>query len=177
MRDARPCRSPEGKPGKESTSGSESGDAADVEAAAQQLQQGPKGATPSRLQTFRNSRLWKALTHGLNQDIHKVGRGSEGAERGAPGACDTRPTAEAADAASNRRLCRTAAHTATDPAIHCCTPVAQEIETNPRVAEIHSAAEVFDHKAEVGPCLPAAPSGSLGTARKGAAGQGEAPPV
>lgn len=87
-------QSPEGKPGKESTSGSESGDAADVEAAAQQLQQGPKGATPSRLQTFRNSRLWKALTHGLNQDIHK------------------------------------------------------EIETNPRVAEIHSAAEVFDHKAE-----------------------------
>ncbi len=71
------CRSPEGKPGKESTSGSESGEAADVEAAAaaQQLKQGPHGATPARLQTFRNSRLWKALTHGLNQDIHKVRRG------------------------------------------------------------------------------------------------------
>ncbi|KAL4443570.1 hypothetical protein ABPG75_011307 [Micractinium tetrahymenae] len=91
-------QSPGGKPGKESASGSESGEAdeeaATAAAVVQQLQQGHPNATPTRLHTFRNSRLWKGLTHGLNQDIHK------------------------------------------------------DIETNPRVAEIHSAAEVFDRKAE-----------------------------
>lgn len=83
-----PCRSPEGKPSKESSAGSESGESADVEAAAaaQELQQAPHGATPTRLQTFRNSRLWKALTHGLNQDIHKVGgKGQRAVWGGEPG--------------------------------------------------------------------------------------------
>lgn len=39
-------------------------------------QQGQKPSsgspTPGRLQTFRNSRVWKAVTHGLEYDIHQV---------------------------------------------------------------------------------------------------------